>query len=149
MTRKRNTRMQHRPKGTGLSCIRDSKPPTAKEVLHVMNRIRIAYQRLREGNGDYDDYLTMELMSNLGIVRGEAIDPRIEAIFRKSGEAVIECAQLHQRHGKFGFTGMGILSLNAAVDAYAEIVANTSLNDMATALNEVTRRLEAGQVVHA
>lgn len=130
-----------------LNAIGNSRPTSPQDVLRVMNIVRVSYEKLKAGHGSADDYDKLAAMVNVGVVRAESIGEALVDAFKDAGEAMLECARIYQRHGKYGFTGPHLLAMNAAVDLYAEILAMSSPNQMHAAALESTRRINRGEVV--
>ncbi len=135
MSRKRNHRMRRvkpDPRAIG-DALNNSLPPQPDEVQRVMNDIRAAYQRLKDGVGNLQDATQLGVMLNVGFVRAQAIGKPLADAFEEGGNAMRECERLQERHGKYGFTGQGLLQMNAALDLYEQVLAMSSLNQMAAA----------------
>lgn len=104
--------------------------------------VRIAYQRLREGNGDGHDFDKLASALNVALMRAEKIgQPVVDGIASGMG-ALIEA----DRGDRFVFTGPGIIAMNCAVDLYEEILRNSTPRQMQEAVDEGARRMRAGQV---
>ncbi len=147
MSRKRNHRMRRievDPFHT-LEVIRDHQEAPEKGVMRVMNLLRAAYQRLRDGAGSRDDLHLVGVMLNVGLVRGADIGAPVAKAFEQAGTALQECEQLRERHGSYGFTGPGILLMNAAMDLYAELLAMSTPRQM----DEAKERALAALVAEA
>lgn len=147
MARKRNHRMRLTLKNDGLHAFRNSQPTQPAEVSRIMVLIRMAYERLKAGHGTDADYDRLGAAMNVGLIRAESIGQPVVDAFQAAGEALLEAARIHQRHGKFGFTGPHILSMNAAMDLYEEVLSLSSPNLMQMAVEEGARRIRAGLFV--
>lgn len=141
MTRKRNNRMRR----TVANCqavanvVENSSPPPADKVMELMNKLRFEYERLKCGTGTAEDAVSMGMMVNVGWVRAHAIGKPLVAAFKDAGNALLECEAMKERHGAYGFTGPGLLAMNAAMDLYADLLALSSPNQMEAAEEEVLR----------
>jgi hypothetical protein len=121
------------------NAIGNSTPPPAEEVVKLMNGLRVVYERLKSGDGCIGDMNTMGLMLNTGCVRGRQIGQPIVDAFEHAGAALVECEKRKDTHGRYGFTGPGILAMNAALDLYGELVAMSSRRQMTDCENEVCK----------
>lgn len=141
--RKRNNRMRLvRPNAAYLeNAIANSQPPSADEVAKVMNVLRIAYENLKAGHGTADDVHQLGWMLNVGFVRAQDIGQPLAQAFDDAGKAMQECESLQERHGRYGFTGPGILLMNAAMDLYADVLGMSSPNQMEAAENKAEKWL--------
>jgi hypothetical protein len=136
-------------KGDGLYALRNSQPTIPSEVARIMVLIRIAYEKLKTGHGTDADYDRVSAALNIALVRAESIGQPLVDAFKAAGEAMLECAHLHRRHGRFGFTGPHILAMNAAMDLYEEVLSLSSPNQMQWSLEEGMRRLSRGEYITA
>lgn len=127
--------------GAVTAAVRDSAPPTAEEVTRVMTGLHMSYADLKAGTGTDDDVVSLGLMLNVGVVRAAAIGPTLVKAFEEAGAALQECEGIKERHGRYGFTGPGILSMNAALELYEQVLAMSSLNQMDAAEREVVRQM--------
>lgn len=130
-----------------LNAIGNSTPTAPPEVLRIMNIVRVSYEKLKAGHGTADDFDKLSAVVNVGLVRAESIGRALVEAFKDAGEAMLECARIHERHGKFGFTGPHLLAMNAAMDLYADVLAMSSPNQMHAAALESSRRIRLGEVV--
>lgn len=149
MSRKKNTRMPLRLKGDGLHAFRNSQPTDPVQVQRIMNLIRIAYERLKSGHGTEADFDRVGAALNIGLIRAESIGQPLVEAFKSAGAAMLECVTLYRKHGKFGFTGPGILAMNAAMDDYESVLGASSPNQMEAAAIEGVRRIRKGEVIAA
>lgn len=117
-------------------------------ATEVMNQLRMAYQRMREGNGSDDDFDQLAAALNVGLIRGESIgQPVVDGIV-KGQQALLAADARNGAHGKYGFSGPQLLDMNAAMDLYEDILRNSTPRQMQEALKEGARRMAAGHVAH-
>lgn len=149
--RKRNVKMLARRHVINVAAmdnvIHNSKPAPPAEVSRVMVHVRMAYEHLKTGDGQQHDYQIVIHAVNVGMVRAEAISPHLVSYFLAGGEAMLESARLHTTHGRYGFTGPGILAMNAALEFYEQMLQLSSPNQMHDAAIEVERRERDGHVI--
>ena len=132
-----------------LATIYNSRPSEPAEVSRVMVDVRMCYERLKSGAGTEQDYRVVIFAVNIGMIRAEAIDTELVSYFLAAGEALMECGRLHARHDRYGFTGPGILAINAALEFYEQMLGLSSPNQMHAAAEEADRRYRAGDVITA
>jgi hypothetical protein len=129
--------------------IANSLPTSPSEVQRIMVAIRLSYERLKTGAGTQDDLGRVGATINVGVIRAEVIDEQLVDAFKAAGEALLACARIHQRHGKYGFHGQDLLAMNAAMDLYEQLLSLSSPNQMHEAAREGERRIAAGDIVTA
>lgn len=131
------------------NAIANSQPTTTTEITRIMTVIRLCYEKLKIGNAERREWIVVADCINIGLVRAEAIDPAVVEMFNAAGQAIVECEQIYLRHGKYGFTGPHILTMNAALEFYEQIITLSTPNQMYAAGLEADRRIKAGEVVPA
>lgn len=124
-----------------------SQPTPPEDVTHIMVLIRTAWQVLREGNGEDEHADRLGAALNVGIVRSEEIHPELTEILMRAGKAMAQAQRIEREHGKYGFTGPGLIAISEAIDAYEVILAASSPLQMHRAMLESARRLQRMQVI--
>lgn len=150
MTRKRCNRKKREVNPTaGFWAVAEGLEIDQDHATKLMNRIRVAYQRMRDGGGTDSDFDSLAATLNVGLIRAEVIaEPVVDGI--KAGmEALLESDRLNGTHGRYGFTGPGILAMNCAMDLYEQILRNSTPKQMELAAAESMRRMRAGKVRRA
>jgi hypothetical protein len=125
--------------------IANSQPTPAADVTRIMVSVRMSYERLKQGDAPVSDFERLAAVLNVGLIRGEAIGSQVVEAMKLAMEAILECHRLHQRHGRWGFTGPGIQAMNEALEFYEQILRLSSPNQMEAAVKESYRRMVAGQ----
>lgn len=147
--RKRNTKMRLSLKGDGLYAFRNSQPTAPAEVQRIMNLIRTAYERLKSGHGTERDFDHVGAAMNIGLIRAESIGQPLVEAFKQAGAAMLECVTRYRTGGRFGFSGLGILAMNAAMDDYESVLAASSPNQMEQAAQEGAARIRRNEFLTA
>lgn len=124
-----------------------SRETDAGIALDINIKLRTAFHAMRSGQGTEDDYITLACAMNVGLMRAERIAPSLEATMLDGQRALLDCAELSQRHGRFGFTGPGLQAMDAALDAYEAIVGASTPNQMQQALHETIARMQRGDYI--
>ena len=126
---------------------RDDTSP--KHALEISNKIRVAYQLLRDGQGTDEHFDRVAAALNVGMIRAEAIGQPVVAGIVKGMEALMDADRLNGSHGRYGFSGPGILAMNCALDLYDEILRNSTPRQMQLAAEEGARRMRRGEYLRA
>lgn len=122
---------------------REMDPDTAMEI---MNNIRAAYQRMREGNGDDEDFDTLAATLNVGLMRAEKIGQPVVDSIDAGLCALVSADRRKELHGRYGFNGEGVIAMNAALDLYQDMLKLSTPGQMDAALQESMRRMRAGEI---
>ena len=108
----------------------------------IMVALRLAYEKLKMGTATVGDFDRLAAAINVGLIRAELIDPLAEETMVKGVAALVHCAELHQRHGKFGFAGPELVAMNDAVNLYEDILRLSTPKQMLSALDVAARRIQ-------
>lgn len=122
----------------------NSQPTGHAEAVRITNLIRIAFENLKAGTGDADDFSRLAAAINVGIVRGEAIDQEVVDVMNRACEALLECSRRFAQHGRFGFAGPELAAVADAIDWYSQILEASTPNQMEAAVHESMRRITRG-----
>ena len=107
----------------------------------IMVAIRLAFEKLKIGSAGGEDFDRVSAAINVGLIRAELIDPLAEETMVKGVGAMMRCADIHRRHGKFGFTGPDLELMNDAVTLYEGILRLSTPKQMLDALDMAARRM--------
>lgn len=127
------------------AAIANSRPTPAADVTRIMVSVRMSYERLKLGDAPASDFERLAAVLNVGLIRAESIGQEVVEAMKLAMEAILECHRLHERHGRWGFTGPGLHAMNAALEFYEQILGSSSPNQMEAAVKESYRRMVAGQ----
>ena len=108
--------------GAWINVISGNQEQPEWNVSEIMVKIRTAYELLKSGHATDDHFDRVGAALNIGLIRAESIDPLCEQTMQGGVDAMYHCAGLHERHGKYGFTGPGIVAMNDAVNLYEDIL---------------------------
>lgn len=109
----------------------------------IMVLIRTAFERLKSGAGEDDDFDRLAVSINVGIVRAEAIDPLAVTYMLQGRDALIEADRIMGEHGRYGFTGPALIAIGEALDLYEQILRKSTPRQMELAANESARQMAA------
>lgn len=127
------------------AAIANSQPTPAADVTKIMVSVRMSYERLKLGDAPASDFERLAAVLNVGLIRSESIGTEVVEAMKLAMEAILNCHRLHERHGRWGFTGPDLQAMNAALEFYEQILAKSSPNQMEAAVKESYRRMVAGQ----
>jgi len=109
----------------------------------IVIKVRSAFERLRSGTGNADDFNRLGAAMNVALIRAEAIDPLAEQTMVAGMEAMAECGRIWERHHRYGFTGPGLIAVTDAVELYEGILRLSKPIVMERAAQEAARRMLA------
>ncbi len=129
--------------GAWMRVIAGNKDQPEDNADAIMIKIRTAYEMLKGGHATDADFDRVAAALNVGLLRAEQIDPLCEQTMNEGVEAMYGCAGIHKRHGKYGFTGRGLLAMNDAIDLYESILRGSTPKMMGDASNAAFVRVSA------
>lgn len=124
-------------------------PFTDAEQIQLNTPVRLAFEKLRTGAGTEGDFHTLAAAINVAMIRAETIDPMAEQTAIAARDALQRCWQRHATHGKWGFDGTALQDLPPAIDLHEQLIALSTPLQMADAMKEAIRRVDAGEVLNA
>jgi hypothetical protein len=107
----------------------------------IMLTLRTVFEKLKAGTASIEEFERLSAAINVGLIRAELIDPLAEETMVKGVGALMRCADIHRRHGKFGFTGPDLELMNDAVTLYEGILRLSTPKQMLDALETAARRM--------
>ena len=124
-----------------IALLNDCRPFREGEVDLDIVRVRGAYERLKDGTADEDDFLLAGLAINMAKVRAMEISEYLADEIEKAQDAMNRCRERFLKHGRFGFDGEGLQAMEYAIEAHDEILVNSSRKQMQDAADVVRRVL--------
>lgn len=122
--------------------------PFTQAEQHQLNvPVKLAYERLRTGVGCEDDFHTLAAAVNVAMIRAESIDPMAEQTAVNARDALLRCLVRHGSTGRWGFDGPALHDLPPAIDLHEQLLALPTPLEMADAMKEAIRRMDAGLAV--
>jgi hypothetical protein len=119
----------------------NSRPPPEDHATTVMNKIRAAFEALKNGTTDCALFDRLAATINVGLIRAEAIDPFVVQTMVSAVEAMGRCDEIYGRHKRYGFQGPDLHAVADAVNMYEGILRNSSPHLMEQAVLESARRI--------
>jgi thioredoxin reductase len=107
----------------------------------IMLRIRTSFESLKNGSTDSDHFDRIASAINVGLIRSESIAKEAECVMNDGVKALIECNDIFNKHGKYGFTGSGIVAMNEAIELYEQMVRMSTPKQMLDAMDIVIKRM--------
>ena len=124
-----------------IALLNDCRPFREGEVDLDIVKVRGAYERLKDGTADEDDFLLAGLVINMTKVRAMEISEFLADEIEKAQDAMNRCRERYLKHGRFGFDGEGLKAMEYAIEAHDEILVNSSPKQMQDAADVVRRVL--------
>jgi hypothetical protein len=118
----------------------NSEQPEAN-ANRIMLTLRVAFEKLKSGTEDHDQFDRLAAAINVGLIRAEPIDPLAEKTMAAGVQAMMACGCIFERHGRYGFTGPDLLAMNDALDLYENILRLSTPKQMLDALDVAAARM--------
>lgn len=109
----------------------------------IMLLLRLAFEKLKAGTGDQEQFNRLAAATNVGLIRSEMIDPLAAETMVRGIQALKNCSDINDRHGKFGFSGPDLICMSDALNLYEDILRLSKPIQMERAVEEVARRMLA------
>lgn len=107
----------------------------------IMVLLRLAFEKLKIGTGDEEQFVLLAAAINVGLIRAESIDPLAAETMVRGVQALNNCAAIHQRHGRFGFAGPDLVGMEDALNLYEDILRLSTPKQMLYALDAAAQRM--------
>ncbi len=118
-----------------------SRPPPDEHATLVMNRVRSAFEALKNGTSDCAQFDRLAACINVGMIRSEEIDQLCEQTMAAAIEALGRVDAIYGRHRRYGFSGPDLQAVTEAVNLYDQILRNSTPLQMDAAVQESARRM--------
>lgn len=146
--RKRYTPRRVDPRG-GLGAIERRQPLAEDEVGKIATMARIAFERVRTGQGDLEDLLSLGFASNVALLFAEGgIGPECEPEIKAAQAALLRANERLEKHGRAGLDGPGLTAVAELLEIYDAQLEEAMVGDMVAVLREVNKRVELGLVAN-
>lgn len=132
---------RQRPRFGGLIAINRSEPLEPEEAARLSNEVRMAWQRMLDGNANVPDFDNLAHALNLTKVIADGFgQPAIDVAARAQG-AMRQVRNRYARLGRFGVDAGALRDVPPALDFHDEILRTHSPNQLVKALDESARQL--------
>jgi len=108
----------------------------------IMVLLRLAFEKLKIGTGDQEQFNCLAAATNVGLIRAEMIDPLAAETMVRGIQALKNCSDINDRHGKFGFSGPDLVCIADALELYDGILRLSTPRQMMEALDIVADRIK-------
>lgn len=106
----------------------------------IMEKIRVAFELLKSGQAVESNFDTVTCALNVGLARAELIDALVEETMQKGIDAMYNCFDINERHGRYGFAGPDIVAVTDAINVYDGILRLSTHRMMNDAADTAHRR---------
>lgn len=117
-----------------IALLNDCRPYEEQDVAHDLLRIMAAFERLKDGTADQEDFSRVAVAMNLAKIRAIEIDEGLADELEKAQDAMMRCKARYQKHGRFGFDGEGLQACEYAIAAHEEILKASTPKQMENAM---------------
>lgn len=121
-----------------ITASQDQQPAHADKVMDL---VRTACDRLKDGSANAGDYDRVAAAFNVALIRAESIDPLVVETMNAGIAALERCDAIWQRHRKYGFHGPDLEPLDDAMGLYEQILRLSTPKMMEDAVVEAARRM--------
>ena len=109
-------------------------PYQETEIAHDLVRIRFAFEGLRDGTADTEDFNRVAVAINLAKLRALEIDEILADAIERGQDAMSRCQARYRSTGRWGFDGQGLQAVLVALDMHDEILGKSSPAQMENAM---------------
>ena len=113
-------------------------PFSANELLRLELPVRMSFQAMRSGAGQEQDFHDLAAVVNVTIMRSRSIDPLCEQTANMASDALMRCWDRHQRTGIWGFDGLALGQIEAAIELHEQLVRLSTPEQMMASARRVT-----------
>lgn len=131
----------------GLRLLDHSRPYEPGEMVGEHIKTRDAFDRLKNGAGDVDDFDRCSMILNVGLIRAEDIDAQLVQVIHDGQMAFVRMKSRYLRGLGFGFDAQGLRDAPAAMDAYEAMTDASSPQQMKLAIRAAYARISNGQLL--
>lgn len=150
MTRKRTHRKYRPAEHTSWAyAIASNREMDQAHATSIMVMIRTAFERLKSGSGDDDDFDRLAAKLNVGMVRAAKIDPLAVQYMQQGAQALVAADRRKGQIGRYGFSGPQLIDIGDALDLYEQILRKSTPRQMQEATEEGMALIRSGAVIQA
>jgi hypothetical protein len=113
-----------------MELLNNCRPYDEAEIAHDLVRIRFAFESLRDGTADTEDFNRVAVAINLAKLRALEIDEILADVIERGQDAMTRCQVRYRNTGRWGFDGPGLAAVLVALDAHEEILTKSSPKQM-------------------
>lgn len=133
--------------GIALRLLKMAAPsaPNIHDTWHL--KTRSAYERMRDGGADTDDFDLLAQQLNCAAVRAETIDPALVELIGRAQMALVRAKERYLKGLTLGFDAAGLQALPVALDAWEQMADNSSPLQMRDCIKESYCRVSGGHIL--
>ena len=117
---------------------------TPVELVKLQAPVRVAFESLRIGRGDENDFHTLACIVNVALIRSESIDQLCVETCQRAQDALMTILARSKRLGKWGLDAAGLQDIPPAMDLHEQLLELSTPHQMQQAMQETLLRMEAG-----
>ena len=114
--------------------LNNSSPYEQEEISRDLIRIRCAFERIRDGEADTEDFNRVSTAINLAKIRALEISELLADVIERGQDAMTRCQERYRKTGRWGFDGPGLQEVVISLEAHEEILSKSSPNQMTRAM---------------
>lgn len=118
---------------------------TPEEKGQIVAPCRLAFERIRLGEGKNNDFICLSDACNVSLVRAEKISPLVESVCLVARDALLRCKSRFYKTGRWGFDGPALSAITDMLDVYEQMVDLLKPLQIQDDLAEAMRRERDGQ----
>lgn len=122
--------------------IRQHQESTPEAATGLMLELHQCFDSLKNGSDDVDLFDRLASSMNTALVSCERIGQPAVDVVLAAHAAMAECRGIWQRHGRFGFTGPGLVAMVDALALYEDVVRLSTPRQILAAADEARRRVQ-------
>lgn len=147
MKRSKQTKARKVDRFAGINLLNRARPYEEGEMAHEHLKTQAAFERLRTGAGDEDDFDRVSMLLNVGMIRAESISQDIVLIMQNGQHAMNRMKARYLNVETLAFDGPGIEAVDYALETYQTIMDMSSPLQMIKAIQEAYKRISAGDLI--
>lgn len=118
-----------------------------EQQLDLELAYRLAFQSLRSGNGQEDDFHTIACSLNIALVMAERWNRSWLEPIKKAQDGLMRCLERSSRLGKWGLDGEAMTAISEALAVHDLQLKITTQHEIKLCIAEVHKRVRSGQVM--
>lgn len=118
---------------------------THEEHAKLNLPVRLAFEKIKAGTGEDDDFHILAAASNVSLVCSEKIDPLVEGVCLNARDALLRTNERHERTGRWGFDGPALSEIMEMIDIYDQLTSLLKPVQLQNAMNETLARARRGE----
>lgn len=118
----------------------------ADEKHAIMANVASAFMRLRDGSNNIADFNMLASAMNVAAIRAESMGQATFDVFDRAKRALLDADAMYDSLKSYSFTQGALIDLAKGVTGCADLMENSTPEQMQGAYEESRRRLAAGHI---